>query len=204
MKLRTFNNGLSIVVVLLGCYIALSPFLPQLSFWLRDTSPEATAPYVGQLAKRNDSKTTTPIPQDNRLVIPVIGIDEAIKESSNIGVINNGGTWRRPNTANPTEDNNTVIVGHRFYGPDASTFYHLDKVNIGDQIAIYWEGKEMVYEVSEKKIVDASQVSIEAPTNEKQLTLYTCDPIWTAVNRLVIVAKPVDLGTDNELETGEI
>ena len=195
---------MSVVVIALGLYISLSPFLPQLAFWLRDTSPEATAPYVGALATSNGSGSDTPIPQDNRLVIPGIGINEPIKESTNIGVINNGGTWRRPNTANPTQTNNTVIVGHRFYGPDASTFYHLDKVTVGDQMAIYWEGEEIVYEVTETKIVDAGQVSIEAPTDEKQLTLYTCDPIWTAVNRLVIIAKPVDQIGDRGLGTEEI
>ena len=197
MRLRTFNNGLSLMVLLLGLYIFLSPFLPQLAYWLRDTSPEVVAPYAGALAQENNSDTSTPIPKDNRLVIPSISINESIKESSTIGVINDGGTWRRPNTAVPTENNNTVIVGHRFYGADTSTFYHLDKVNVGEQMALYWEGEEILYEVTEKKIVDASQVSIEAPTKEKQLTLYTCDPIWSAVNRLVIIAKPVTSGDIN-------
>ena len=196
MKLRTFNNGLSLLIVALGLYIALSPFLPQIAYWLRDKSPETVAPYAGDLAEENGSDTTTPIPKDNRLVIPSIGIDEPIKESSNIGIISEGGTWRRPNTANPGDVNNTVIVGHRWYGPDASTFYHLDKVAIGDRLAAYWEGEEILYEVTETKIVDASEVSIESPTSEEQLTIYTCDPLWTAVNRLVVIAKPVSNNED--------
>lgn len=191
MSLRKWNNFLSVIVIVLGLYIAISPFIPQITYWFRDTSPETTVPYVGTLASNNGSTTDTPIPQDNRLVIPSIGIDEPIKESSNIGVIRDGGTWRRPNTAHPTEKDNTVIVGHRYYGTNASTFYHLDKVSVGDQMAVYWEGSEIVYEVTEIKIVDPSQVSIESSTDEKQLTLYTCDPIWTAVNRLVIIAKPI-------------
>jgi LPXTG-site transpeptidase (sortase) family protein len=199
MTLRIFNNGLSVIVIALGLYVSLSPFLPQLAYWFRDTSPEVVAPYIGQLAKDSGSDTDRPIPQDNRLVIPSIGVNESIKESTNIGVINSGGVWRRPKTANPIQEDNTVIVGHRYYGPNASTFYNLDKVSVGDKMAVYWDGEEIIYEVTETKIVDASQVSIEAATSEKQLTLYTCDPIWTAVNRLVIIAKPMNIQEANQL-----
>ncbi len=191
LNLRAFNAGLSTIVMLLGFYIALSPFLPQIGFWFRDRSPAAVAPYAGDLAVSQSNDQPKPTPKDNRLVIPSIGIDEPILESSSIGIISNGGTWRRPNTANPTEEDNTVIVGHRYYGPNASTFYNLDKVEIGEKLAIYWDGKETVYEVTESKVVDPSALEIEAPTSEKQLTLYTCTPVWTAKNRLVIIAKPV-------------
>jgi sortase A len=191
MTLRKFNNTLSIIVIVLGLYIALSPFLPQIGFWFRDKSPEAVAPYSGQLASLENSDSNKPTPQDNRLVIPSIGIDEPILEGSNIWVINSGGTWRRPNTSTPTENNNTVIVGHRFFGSNVSTFYHLDKVETGQKMAIYWQGEEIVYEVTEIKVVDPTAIEIESQTTEKQLTIYTCTPIWTAKNRLVIIAKPI-------------
>ncbi len=201
--LRRFNNVLSLAVIIIGLYIAVTPFIPQVQYWLRDDSPEAVAPYAGELAQSEGSSSSAPIPAENRLVIPSIGINEPILEGSNIWTINEGGTWRRPNTSNPTEDSNTVIVGHRFYGSEVSTFYHLDKVEVGQKLALYWDQKEIVYEVTEKKIVDPSQVEIEAPTQEKQLTIYTCEPIWTAVNRLVIIAKPVD-SADNATDTASI
>jgi len=218
ITLRKFNNVLSLIVAGIGLYIALAPFLPVILFTFQDKSPEASAPYSGQLAKSEGSSATASIPDDNRLVIPSIQIDEPILEGDNIGLITDGGTWRRPNTANPTELNNTVIVGHRWYGDNVSTFYHLDKVQVGQKMAIYWEGEEIVYEVSEKKIVDATAVEIEGETDEKQLTIYTCDPVWTAKNRLVIVAKPVSdqarntkheirnkpQATNNKLETAAL
>jgi LPXTG-site transpeptidase (sortase) family protein len=190
-SLRKFNSLLSFFVILLGLYIMITPLLPQISFWLRDKSPEYAAPYGGELAKSEGSDSTLPPPLENRLVIPSIGINEPIEESNSISTINDGGTWRRPNTAIPTEDDNTVIVAHRYFGNEVSTFYHLDKIEIGQNLAIYWEGKEIIYQVTDKKIVDPTQVEIEAPTNERQLTLYTCTPIWTAKNRLVIIAKPL-------------
>jgi LPXTG-site transpeptidase (sortase) family protein len=205
LTLRRFNNLLSVVVIGLGLYISLTPFLPSITFIFQDKSPEARAPYAGALADVEGSSTTAQTPDENRLVIPSIQVDEPILEGSNIGLITNGGTWRRPTTATPFDDNNTVIVGHRWYGNNISTFYHLDKVEVGQQMAVYWEGEEILYEVTEKKIVDPAQVEIEAPTAERQLTLYTCDPVWTAKNRLVIVAKPVLPGNqDSENEAGSL
>lgn len=193
MTLRQFNNVLSVVVVLLGGYIAMSPFLPQITYLVRDKSPAASAPFVGVLAEQVGSTTTAQRPEENRLVIPSIQINEPILEGQDIWVIRDGGTWRRPQTANPDEDGNTVIVGHRYYGSNVSTFYHLDKVQVGQKMALYWEGEEIIYEVVETKVVGASAVEIEAPSAEKKLTIYTCTPIWTATNRLVVIAKPVEV-----------
>ncbi len=194
MTLRRFNNGLSVVVIVLGLYITLSPFLPQISYWLKDKSPEASAPYEGALANSIGSSSKTERPDDNRIVIPSIQINEPIKEGGGIWVIHDGGTWRRPNTSTPDQDGNTVIIGHRFYGNNISTFYHLDKLLVGQKLALYWDGQEYLYEVTETKVVEATAVEIEEPTAEKQLTIYTCTPIWTAKQRLVVIAKPITSG----------
>jgi sortase A len=203
MRLRRLNGLLSFIVILLGIYIIAMPFLPQLEYWFRDKSPEYVAPYSGKLAASQGNTTDLPAPIENRLVIPSIGLNEEILESNSITAINNGGTWRRPNSAIPTDDDNTVIVGHRFYGSNTSTFYHLDKVKIGQLLAVYWEGQEILYEVVESKIVNPTAIEIEAPATEKQLTLYTCTPIWTARDRLVIIAKPVDPNSTNLSENNE-
>lgn len=169
----------------------MTPFLPQMQFVLHDKSPEASAPYAGELAQETGSHSTQEAPKENRLVIPSIQLNEPILEGNSINVITKGGTWRRPQSSTPLEDSNTVIVGHRYYGSNVSTFYHLDKVLIGQRLAIYWEGHEQLYEVTESKVVDPSNIDVEAPTQDKRLTIYTCTPIWTAKDRLVIIAKPV-------------
>lgn len=191
MKLHTFNDLLSCVVIGLGIYIVVLPFLPQIQFALRDTSPEASAPYSGSLAQDIGSDATAEAPKENRLVIPSIQLNEPILEGNSINTIHKGGTWRRPNSSTPSEGGNTVIVGHRYYGSNVSTFYHLDKVLVGQKLALYWDGREQLYEVVESKVVDPSEIEIEDPTDDKRLTIYTCTPIWTAKNRLVIIAKPI-------------
>ncbi len=191
MTLRKFNNLLTIVVVLLGIYIAGSPFLPELTWRLKKWRDHSGGiPYSGQLAKESGKSGSEPIPSDNRIVIPKINLNEPVKEGGNVWVIHDGGTWHRPNSVNPPDNGNSVIVGHRFYGSKASTFYHLDKLALGDKIGVYWQGKEYVYKVSDIKVVPPTEVSVEAPSSERKLTLYTCTPLWTAKERLVITALP--------------
>lgn len=196
-KLHKFNNFLSFVVVALGLYIALIPLLPTIQLWWKQRGG-VHVPYSGALANAsvNASKDNNPIPKDNRIVIPSISVNEPVFEGSSISVIDNGGTWRRPNSSNNPSSSNMVIVGHRFtYTNPYGSFYHLDKLKIGDHLAVYWQGKEYVYEVAETKVVEPTAQEVEAKTNNAQLTLYTCTPIWSAKQRLVVIAKPVDLNS---------
>lgn len=199
LRLRQVNNILSVVAVLLGLYILVSPFIPQLLFYLRDTSPAAVAPYQGRLAQSNNNDNPEPLPKDNRLVIPALSLDEPVKEGADISVINNGGTWRRPQTSTPENGGNTVVVAHRYFASSASTFYHLDKLTPGQQLAVYWNEKEYLYEVTSTTIVEATALEIEEPTSEPTLTLYTCHPLWTARDRLVVSAVLVRGGIGEEV-----
>jgi LPXTG-site transpeptidase (sortase) family protein len=196
MTLRQFNNVLTIVVVLLGFYAATAPFLPQLLFWLRPTDPVITAPYAGALANVVGNDTPAPIPEENRIVIPSLSLNEPIIESNTINSIANGGTWRRPATSTPEKGGNTVIVGHRYFGSKAATFYHLDKLSVGEIIALYWNGSERLYRVESIQTVDATALFIEAPSEQEKLTLYTCTPLWTATNRLVVTALPMEVSNE--------
>lgn len=134
-----------------------------------------------------------PIPQENMLIIPKIGVDGLIHEGESTTTLNKG-IWRRPFSSNPEDGSNTVLLAHRFmYTSGPNTFYHLDKLEIGDQFQIFWEGEEFNYEVFETSVVKPTEVAIEAPTEEDIVTLYTCTPIWTSKNRLVVKAKPIEL-----------
>jgi LPXTG-site transpeptidase (sortase) family protein len=188
---RQFNNLLTILLIGFGLYIMLMPWLPNLALWwdrLRDNSDGYV--YRSQLAegKANDGALKDP-PEDNRLVIPSINLDEPIIEGSNLGVIGAGGTWRLPNNGSPAEGGNTVIVGHRFSYSEPATFYHLDKLKTGERFALWWNQQEYVYEIFSSRVVPATEISVEGPSSEPIVTLYTCTPIWTAVNRLVVQAR---------------
>jgi sortase A len=188
---RQVNNWLTAIVVGMGLYIAVLPWLPNVGLWINQLF-DSTDGYVyrGDLSagRTNEEQLSDP-PKDNRLVVPSIALDEPVVEGGDLSVIGSGGTWRRPNTSSPDRGGNTVIVGHRFSYSDPATFYHLDKISVGERLAIWWEEKEYVYEVFETTVVPASAVSIEGASDQSIVTLYTCTPIWTATNRLVVKAK---------------
>ncbi|MCD8545770.1 class E sortase [Candidatus Woesebacteria bacterium] len=127
----------------------------------------------------------------NRLVIPVIGVESQIHEGGEEAL--DKGVWHRPGTSNPVEEGNMVLTGHRFLytGFNKNTFYNLDKLKIGDEIIVYWEGREYVYLVIDKKVVEDTDVYVEGDFGDERVTLYTCHPLWSADKRLVIVGKPL-------------
>lgn len=189
---KTLNNVLAGVVVLLGLYIAMGPFWPNIELWAKNifVSNDGYA-YSGNLAELSGVTVgdQQPPPDTNTLLIPAIQLKQEVLEGQNIDVIANGNTWHRPESSTPDAGGNTVIVGHRWSYANDSTFYHLDKMKQGDKFSVYWDKEEYVYEVFETKVVPATALEIEAPTDDARLTLYTCTPLWTAKDRLVVVSK---------------
>jgi LPXTG-site transpeptidase (sortase) family protein len=189
--LKRINQILSILVIFLGLYLAGSPFVPDIIFFFHH---KVVVPYSGKLADfyESNNKPTASQPQDNRLVIPDIAVNEKVLEGSSIEVIHNNGIWRRPASSSDPEKSNMVIVGHRFsYISPYGTFYHLDKIKVGSKMALYWDKVEHVYEVKEMKVVSPETGDIEAATDQPRLTLYTCAPLLTAKDRLVIIAMEI-------------
>jgi len=201
MTHRDINNCLVLLVGVIACFILLAPFLPQLDYIMGGAHRVPVPAFVGTATAQGDddpSTDNTNLQGDNQLYIPKIGVLAPILDGKDSQTVDKG-LWRRPLSSTPGQQSNTVIVGHRFtYNHSiVQPFYHLDKLEAGDKIYILWNGQKHVYTVSDKKIVKNTQVSVEAPTKNEQLTLYTCTPIWNPVDRLVITALP-DSGASNE------
>ncbi len=192
-SLSRLNLGLTVLIVLINLYILSAPLVPQLGLWWhrRQAKPVAGLPYKTQLDQHSQTdQIRKTIPTDNRLVIPKIALDQHIYEGDSAYLVHKG-VWARPKTSTPPNGSNTVLVGHRFTYSGPATFYSLDKVGVGDQIVLYWQGKEYDYKVSSTRVVPAVATEIEDQTKDPQLTIYTCTPIWSATDRLVVVAKPI-------------
>lgn len=193
-RLRMFNNFLTVVVLAMSAYIIVLPFFPFFSLWWSQYTDSSNGyRYESQLAvDAGQTGSLTAPPTDNRLVLPGIQIDHTVVEGETIRALSANGVWRRPQTSTPDQGGNTVMVAHRFSYNEPATFYHLDKVFVGERFAVWWEGVEYIYEVFDIVVVDPSQIEIEAPTAEPIMTLYTCTPVWTAKDRLVVRAKLVN------------
>lgn len=188
--------GLTLVVV--GGIILAFPFLPWIRFAL--LPPNQTVQYETRLAGTSylpkAANKAPKKPSGNRLVIPKIGVDASIVEGATQAALWSG-IWHIPNTSSPDAGGNTVLSGHRFQyrPPSTSTLYLLDRLNTGDPIIIYWQGQEYDYVVRERRIVEPNAVEILAPTEKAQLTIFTCTPLFTTKQRLVLIAEPIQGAT---------
>lgn len=189
-KLRWINNGLATIIIGLCLYVIALPLLPQLSFWWQKRHNQTNSVPIHTQTNTSPEQKKQEKPTDTRLIIPSLGLNEVVYTDGSLASLNKGPGWRNK-TAKPTSGGNTVIVGHRFTYSGASVFYHLNKVKVGEVVALFWEGKEFNYKVREIKVVSATAIEIESPTKNDQLTLYTCTPIWSAKDRLVIIADEI-------------
>jgi sortase A len=74
-----------------------------------------------------------------------------------------------------------------------SIFYLIDKLEKGDEIQLFYQSTKYTYHVTDKKIVDAKDVSyITTKTSQRMLTLMTCWPPGTSFKRLIVIASQVE------------
>jgi len=117
--------------------------------------------------------------------ISKIGVDQAVVEGVGVEDLKKG-PGHYPGTPLPGEAGNAAIAGHRTtYG---APFNRLDELKQGDPITVRTRAGTFRYEVSESKVVSPEEVSVLDPTPDNRLTLTTCNPKYSAAERLIIVA----------------
>ncbi len=128
----------------------------------------------------------------NRLIIPKINVDMPIVSGENGTIALLKGAWHMPGTGTPNKGN-VVLAGHRFLrGPEsANTLYRLDEMQVGDTFTAYWETTKTEYQITEIKVVDPDELEILSKTDHNQVTLFTCTPLYSTAQRLVVIAHPV-------------
>jgi LPXTG-site transpeptidase (sortase) family protein len=186
VKLKHINSLLLTAILVVNVYIVLTPLLPSVWFWWQ----RQHTPTFAQL-NHQVQQAAPPVQAkgQNWLIIPSMLLSQPINEGPDMRALQHG-PWRLPHTSTPSKGGNTVIVGHRYtYTNPRGAFYQLDKVRTGDEIGIYWQAKRYRYKVIHTEVVPPTQLSVEAPTKQSQLTLYTCTPLWWPKNRLVVTAQ---------------
>ncbi|GEM_PF-2957076 len=128
----------------------------------------------------------------NKIIIPKMGVDSEILEGNSEDILWKG-IWRMPVGSTPNQGGNTIITAHRYLHrpPSPKTFYLIDKLEVGDIITVYWEGVKYEYKVTESKIVEPNEISILHNTADDRLTLFSCTPLFTSKQRLVVTAKKI-------------
>jgi sortase A len=122
-----------------------------------------------------------------RLRIPAIGVDQYVVEGTAEGDLAKG-PGHYIGTAMPGQSGNVAIAGHRTtYG---APFNHLDQLTTGDRVMLTTtSGELLTYVVSQAPVaVSPRDVLILNTFADNRLTLTTCNPKFSASQRLVVVA----------------
>lgn len=146
--------------------------------------------------------TMDPVNKEFSLVIEKIGVnvpvkadvtvfdEKAYKEALKEGVAHAASSDYPSN--NP---GNVYLFAHasvNFWqlGRYATVFNLLRKLEIGDTVHVFYKGSDYIYSVVNKEVVKGwNTFPLERSVIEPLLTLQTCDPPGTTLNRMVVTAK---------------
>lgn len=136
------------------------------------------------------------IPTTPTLVVPKIGVTAPIIfvdtfDEATIQANLKNGVVHYYQTANPGKVGNSFITGHSSNywwekGDYNYVFANLEKLAVGDQAKIYFEGNKFLYQVSSIKVVEATDLTVLDQTVKPTLTLMTCTPPGTSWKRLIV------------------
>lgn len=151
------------------------------------------------------------VPFENRLIIPNIWKniplievkDRKVKNAKELEDVfmDELEFWvvRYPGSSMPWKDWNTFIFWHSSNFPWAKWKYNdvfakLDSLQYWNKIYIYYWQKKYTYKVKTKKVINPRDVDVITNDSWKsELTLMTCFPIWTTLNRLIVVAELIEV-----------
>jgi len=203
-KKNKMPKALAIILELLAfillAYLIFLPIVPNARYELADM--RGTLPSSKDVAdvKEETTKIFNSLPENdfavspNRLIITKIGVNAPIVESQSSEYGLAKGAWHVPESSSPDQGGNTVITGHRFkYLPPSNlTFYLFDKLEAGDIVSLIWHEKNYYYKIREVKIIEATDFSIMEESEKPILTMYTCHPIYSTEQRLVVIADLIE------------
>lgn len=147
--------------------------------------------------------SSTVVGKDPKLIIPKINVEiPVVYDEPSIGeaavqTALERGVVHYATTPLPGELGNGVIFGHSANnllnkGKYKFAFVLLHKLELGDTFYVEKNGKRYVYKVFEKKVVSPKAVEVLYNTAKPaSLTLITCDPPGTSLNRLVVVGEQI-------------
>ncbi len=154
-----------------------------------------------------DPSTSTKVdPTSTQVLIPKINVDVPVDYSatpdykSQMAAMKDGLAYFGIPGADskPGQIGNTPIAGHSSNdvldrGNYKFIFAQLDKLNKGDTIYASYKGTRYTYVVTKKQVVKPTDIDALVYDNGKpMLTLITCTPLGTALNRLLVSAEQVN------------
>ena len=145
------------------------------------------------------------VPLENRIIIPRLGkniplLDVNHDKQASFAELQDvfmeelkGGVVRYPGTALPGQEGNLFIFGHSSNYPWVKSDYNdvfalLDTLQDGDEVIVYYNQKKYLYKITDRAIVKPGDVKVlnSRDPSKKEISLMTCWPIGTTLERMII------------------
>jgi len=154
-----------------------------------------------------DPTSSLRVGPEPRLIIPKINVNVPVNydvtpdQASQLKAMENGVAYFGIPGANskPGQIGNTVISGHSSNdfldgGKYKFVFALLERLKEGDVFYLHYEGTRYTYTVTRTQVVKPTEVgALVYETDKPEVTLITCTPLGTALNRLLVTAEQVSL-----------
>lgn len=160
---------------------------------------------INPIEQISDQQIDTRSPEDVTgplITIPKINVsapivfDEPSYKESKVQLALQRGVLHYGSTANPGQNGNAVLFGHssgQLWAPGNYKFVFtlLDKLEQGDKFIVDYQGTRYIYKVTEKKVVDPTDLRVLDQTSTPTISLVTCTPVGTSNYRLVVRAEQI-------------
>jgi LPXTG-site transpeptidase (sortase) family protein len=192
------------ILKVLGILLILGGFLLLYLIYFPVLKEEISYRFVSVKNSSQEKEEIIPVDEDFALVIPKININAKVfpkVDASNpkeyLPLLAKG-VAQAKGSANPGEEGNVFIFAH---STDTSlnasrynaVFYLLNKMEKDDEVIVYYQQEKYLYQVLEKKIIRPEELNDYLKTLKgKTLTLQTCYPPGTTINRLLVIAKETE------------
>jgi len=156
-------------------------------------SPGGSVPEEIPAHLRDLVSAITPLPmptpgpeQAVRIQIPAIGVDAPVVEGDDWESLKQG-AGHYIGSANPGERGNCVISAHNdIFG---EIFRDLPRLDLGSEVFVHTASQVYRYVVTQKRIIEPTEVSVMYPTSSPVLTLISCYPYGIDTHRIVVIAE---------------
>jgi sortase A len=156
-------------------------------------SPGGAAPAEIPAHLRDLVSAVTPLPvptqgpeQATRIQIPAIDVDAPVVEGDDWETLKQG-AGHHVGSANPGERGNCVISAHNdIFG---EIFRDLPDLSLGDEVIVHTASRAHRYVVTQKRVIEPTEVDVMEPTSSPVLTLVSCYPYGIDTHRIVVVAE---------------
>ena len=127
-----------------------------------------------------------------RLVIPSLDQDVLVQNNVDTESLRSGpGLYEYSQLPAPDTNANVSIAGHRDI--EGAEFYYIDRLTDGDLMYLVYQEKVYIYQYESTQIIQSDDWNPIAWKDYPCLTLTSCDPIGTFINRIVVTGRLVDV-----------